>query len=162
VAVRPARSDTVPKVIHLAYALAALIPDTNRVARIEETFDTARETNARFEARRARADHRRHGHVAHHVCLLSRTTLWRPVRGIADEERGAAAFNLMRLAEHSMSRKYDDDSQQLGAGSLTRSAHSVVSGNVALRTPSSKKQWSPLDPRVEPFVYSATKGGMRS
>jgi hypothetical protein len=102
----PARSTT-SESDPLWYALAALIPDTDRVRIIEESFDTVRETNARFEARWARADRRQHGRGTNHVCLLAAHNVVASRASIADEDRGAAAFNLMRWAEHLLSRKYD-------------------------------------------------------
>ena len=121
----------------LLNALAATIPDTDRIALIEETSEILLEkpNYVRFEARKGRA--RRLAAVppcrAVTIADLLRATLrHRPDRIIVGEVRGAEAFDLLQALNTghlgSMTTIHSNSAEQ----ALTRLAHCVVSGTAGL------------------------------
>jgi len=120
----------------LLNALAATIPDTDRIALIEETSEIMLEkpNYVRFEARRARAPFGGSTSVsAVTIADLLRATLrHRPDRIIVGEVRGAEAFDLLQALNTghlgSMTTIHSNSAEQ----ALTRLAHCVVSGTMGL------------------------------
>jgi pilus assembly protein CpaF len=120
----------------LLNALAATIPDTDRIALIEETSEILldKPNYVRFEARRARAPFGgTTGVSAVTIADLLRATLrHRPDRIIVGEVRGAEAFDLLQALNTghlgSMTTIHSNSAEQ----ALTRLAHCVVSGPVGL------------------------------
>ena len=120
----------------LLNALAATIPDTDRIALIEETSEILLEkpNYVRFEARKGRAPF---GGTAPlppvTIADLLRATLrHRPDRIIVGEVRGAEAFDLLQALNTghlgSMTTIHSNSAEQ----ALTRLAHCVVSGTAGL------------------------------
>jgi pilus assembly protein CpaF len=124
----------------LLNALAALIPDTDRIALIEETSEIVvdKRNLIRFEARRAQASLGAEAAVpAVTIADLLRATLrHRPDRILVGEVRGAEAFDLLQALNTghlgSLTTIHSNSAEQ----ALTRLAHCVVSGNVGLPHPS--------------------------
>jgi pilus assembly protein CpaF len=120
----------------LLNALVALIPDTDRIALLEETSEILidKPNHLRFEARRARTPLGSSlGVAAVTIADLLRATLrHRPDRIIVGEVRGAEAFDLLQALNTghlgSMTTIHANDAGQ----ALTRLAHCVVSGPVGL------------------------------
>src|SRR5882762_11136273 len=120
----------------LLNALAATIPDTDRIALIEETSEILLEKPnfVRFEARKGRAPF---GGTAPlppvTIADLLRATLrHRPDRIIVGEVRGAEAFDLLQALNTghlgSLSTIHANSAEQ----ALTRLAHCVLTANVGL------------------------------
>src|SRR5947207_2192193 len=120
----------------LLNALAATIPDTDRIALIEETSEILLEkpNYVRFEARKGRAPF---GGTAPlppvTIADLLRATLrHRPDRIIVGEVRGAEAFDLLQALNTghlgSLSTIHGNSADQ----ALTRLAHCVLTANVGL------------------------------
>ena len=120
----------------LLNALAATIPDTDRIALIEETSEILLEkpNHVRFEARKGRAPF---GGTAPlppvTIADLLRATLrHRPDRIIVGEVRGAEAFDLLQALNTghlgSMTTIHSNSAEQ----ALTRLAHCVISGTAGL------------------------------
>jgi pilus assembly protein CpaF len=120
----------------LLNALAATIPDMDRIALIEETSEILLEkpNYVRFEARKGRASF---GGTAPlppvTIADLLRATLrHRPDRIIVGEVRGAEAFDLLQALNTghlgSMTTIHSNSAEQ----ALTRLAHCVISGTAGL------------------------------
>ncbi len=120
----------------LLNALAGLIPNTDRIALLEETSEILIEqpNYVRFEARRARAP--LGGSVAVSAVtiadLLRATLRHRPDRIIVGEVRGAEAFDLLQALNTGHLGSMTTIHANSGEQALTRLAHCVVSGNVGL------------------------------
>lgn len=120
----------------LLNALAATIPDADRIALIEETSEISldKPNYVRFEARKGRAAFG--GSVALPPVtiadLLRATLRHRPDRIIVGEVRGAEAFDLLQALNTghlgSMTTIHSNSAEQ----ALTRLAHCVVSGTSGL------------------------------
>jgi pilus assembly protein CpaF len=120
----------------LLNALAAKIPDTDRVVLIEETSEIMidKPNLVRFEARRAQAPLGQEAPLpAVAITDLLRATLrHRPDRILVGEVRGAEAFDLLQALNTghlgSMSTIHANSAEQ----ALTRMAHCVLTANVGL------------------------------
>ncbi len=120
----------------LLNALAALIPDEDRIVLIEETSEILLEKRnlVRFEAQRAQAAQGGEPAVAAVTIadLLRATLRHRPDRIIVGEVRGPEAFDLLQALNTghlgSVTTIHGNSAEQ----ALTRLAHCVVSGNVGL------------------------------
>ena len=120
----------------LLNALAATIPDTDRIALIEETSEILLEkpNYVRFEARKGRGAFGGSAVLpAITIADLLRATLrHRPDRIIVGEVRGAEAFDLLQALNTghlgSMTTIHSNSAEQ----ALTRLAHCVVSGTAGL------------------------------
>lgn len=120
----------------LLNALAALIPDDDRIILIEETSEIVIEKRnlVRCEAQRAQAALGGESAVpAVTIADLLRATLrHRPDRILVGEVRGAEAFDLLQALNTghlgSLTTIHGNSAEQ----ALTRLAHCVVSGNVGL------------------------------
>lgn len=146
----------------LLNALAATIPDTDRIALIEETSEILIEkpNYVRFEARRARAPIGGGAGVsAVTIADLLRATLrHRPDRIIVGEVRGAEAFDLLQALNTghlgSMTTIHSNSAEQ----ALTRLAHCVVSGMVGLPHVSIREA---IALAIDLVVHIARDGGER-
>jgi len=120
----------------LLNALAATIPDTDRIALIEETSEILLEkpNRLRFEARKGRAPFGGSAALPPVTIadLLRATLRHRPDRIIVGEVRGAEAFDLLQALNTghlgSMTTIHSNSAEQ----ALTRLAHCVVSGTAGL------------------------------
>jgi len=120
----------------LLNALAATIPDTDRIALIEETSEILLEkpNYVRFEARKGRAAFGGSAVLSPVTIadLLRATLRHRPDRIIVGEVRGAEAFDLLQALNTghlgSMTTIHSNSAEQ----ALTRLAHCVVSGTAGL------------------------------
>ncbi len=146
----------------LLNALAATIPDTDRIALIEETSEILLEkpNYVRFEARKGRAPF---GGTAPlppvTIADLLRATLrHRPDRIIVGEVRGAEAFDLLQALNTghlgSMTTIHSNSAEQ----ALTRLAHCVVSGTAGLPHASVREA---IALAIDLVVHIAREGGQR-
>jgi pilus assembly protein CpaF len=146
----------------LLNALAATIPDTDRIALIEETSEILLEkpNYVRFEARKGRAPF---GGTAPlppvTIADLLRATLrHRPDRIIVGEVRGAEAFDLLQALNTghlgSMTTIHSNSAEQ----ALTRLTHCVVSGTAGLPHASAQEA---IALAIDLIVHIARKGGQR-
>jgi pilus assembly protein CpaF len=123
----------------LLNALAAKIPDTDRVVLIEETSEIMidKPNLVRFEARRAQAPLGQEAPLPAVVItdLLRATLRHRPDRILVGEVRGAEAFDLLQALNTghlgSMSTIHANSAEQ----ALTRMGHCVLTANVGLPHP---------------------------
>jgi pilus assembly protein CpaF len=146
----------------LLNALAATIPDTDRIALIEETSEILLEkpNYVRFEARKGRAPF---GGTAPlppvTIADLLRATLrHRPDRIIVGEVRGAEAFDLLQALNTghlgSMTTIHSNSAEQ----ALTRLAHCVVSGTAGLPHASVREA---IALAIDLVVHIAREAGQR-
>jgi pilus assembly protein CpaF len=146
----------------LLNALAATIPDTDRIALIEETSEILLEkpNYVRFEARKGRAPF---GGTAPlppvTIADLLRATLrHRPDRIIVGEVRGAEAFDLLQALNTghlgSMTTIHSNSAEQ----ALTRLAHCVISGTTGLPHSSVREA---IALAINLVVHIAREGGQR-
>ena len=146
----------------LLNALAATIPDTDRIALIEETSEILLEkpNYVRFEARKGRAPF---GGTASlppvTIADLLRATLrHRPDRIIVGEVRGAEAFDLLQALNTghlgSMTTIHSNSAEQ----ALTRLAHCVVSGTAGLPHASVREA---IALAIDIVVHIAREAGQR-
>jgi len=146
----------------LLNALAATIPDTDRIALIEETSEILldKPNYVRFEARKGRAPF---GGTAPlppvSIADLLRATLrHRPDRIIVGEVRGAEAFDLLQALNTghlgSMTTIHSNSAEQ----ALTRLAHCVVSGTAGLPHASVREA---IALAIDIVVHIAREAGQR-
>ena len=143
-------------------ALTAAIPDTDRIALIEETSEIRLEKPnfVRFEARRERPGlGSGAGVTAVTIADLLRATLrHRPDRIIVGEVRGAEAFDLLQALNTghlgSMTTIHSNSAEQ----ALTRLAHCVVSGTAGLPHGSAREA---IALAIDLVVHIARDAGQR-
>jgi pilus assembly protein CpaF len=146
----------------LLNALTAVIPDTDRIALIEETSEIVlgKPNYVRFEARRERAAFGGSDAVpAVTIADLLRATLrHRPDRIIVGEVRGAEAFDLLQALNTghlgSMTTIHSNSARQ----ALTRLAHCVVSGTAGLPHSSVREA---IALAIDLVVHIDREGGQR-
>jgi pilus assembly protein CpaF len=146
----------------LLNALAATIPDTDRIALIEETSEILLEkpNYVRFEARRGRAAFGGSAPLPPVTIadLLRATLRHRPDRIIVGEVRGAEAFDLLQALNTghlgSMTTIHSNSAEQ----ALTRLAHCVVSGTAGLPHASVREA---IALAIDLVVHIAREGGQR-
>ena len=134
----------------LLNALAATIPDDDRIVLIEETSEIVidKPNLVRFEARRAQVPLGQETPVpAVTIAELLRATLrHRPDRILVGEVRGAEAFDLLQALNTghlgSLSTLHANSAEQ----ALTRFAHCVLTANVGLPHASIREAIAPRDP----------------
>ena len=146
----------------LLNALAATIPDTDRIALIEETSEILLEkpNYVRFEARKGRAPFSGTAPLPPITIadLLRATLRHRPDRIIVGEVRGAEAFDLLQALNTghlgSMTTIHSNSAEQ----ALTRLAHCVVSGTAGLPHASVREA---IALAIDLVAHIAREGGQR-
>lgn len=146
----------------LLNALAATIPDEDRIVLIEETSEImiAKPNLVRFEARRAQAPLGEEAALpAVTIADLLRATLrHRPDRILVGEVRGAEAFDLLQALNTghrgSLSTIHANTAEQ----ALTRFAHCVLTANVGLPHASTREA---IGFAIHLVAHIARDGGQR-
>src|SRR2546425_1538991 len=146
----------------LLNALAATIPDTDRIALIEETSEILLEkpNYVRFEARKGRGAFGGSAVLPPITIadLLRATLRHRPDRIIVGEVRGAEAFDLLQALNTghlgSMTTIHSNSAEQ----ALTRLAHCVISGTAGLPHGSAREA---IALAIDLVVHIARDAGQR-